>query len=252
MKKWSKKKKILLGLLVIFLAISGYVANYLSFSYKADEQALQAMVTDTKVIVENLDDRIVLKPIDEDIKAGFIFYPGGQVEPESHAYTGYEIAKNGYMVVIPKMPFNLAIFGINRSNEIMNDFPEIDKWYQGGFSLGGAMSCVYAKENFAKLQGLILYAGYTTEKYDLSQTDIKVKSISAELDGLATKEKINEGKKYMPSDTIYVEIKGGDHTQFGVYGDGQVQKGDNPAEITREEQQKIMIEETLEFLESES
>ena len=54
-------------------------------------------------------------------------------------------------------------------------------------------------------------------------------------------------------DTPFVEIEGGNHTQFGYYWDGVnenfVQEGDNPADISREEQQKQIIKATLDFLE---
>jgi len=50
----------------------------------------------------------------------------------------------------------------------------------------------------------------------------------------------------MPQNTRYVKIEGGNHAQFGWYGS---QRGDNEARITREEQQRIVVEETVGFLE---
>jgi len=49
----------------------------------------------------------------------------------------------------------------------------------------------------------------------------------------------------LPPTTVYVEISGGNHAQFGYYGD---QSGDNPATITREAQQSETLNATVELL----
>ncbi len=50
-----------------------------------------------------------------------------------------------------------------------------------------------------------------------------------------------------PPNTQFILIRGGNHTQFGSYGQG-LQRGDNPATIDREEQQAQIVEGTLELL----
>jgi hypothetical protein len=49
----------------------------------------------------------------------------------------------------------------------------------------------------------------------------------------------------LPPTAMYVEIAGGNHAQFGYYGD---QSGDNPATITREVQQIQTLNATVELL----
>ena len=44
---------------------------------------------------------------------------------------------------------------------------------------------------------------------------------------------------------LFVPIEGGDHAQFGWYGP---QSGDNPATISREEQQAQIVQATVDFL----
>ena len=46
--------------------------------------------------------------------------------------------------------------------------------------------------------------------------------------------------------TVWKEIKGGNHSQFGYYG---FQRGDNKAEITREKQQQEILAAILTFIE---
>ena len=55
--------------------------------------------------------------------------------------------------------------------------------------------------------------------------------------------------KILPSDTIRVEIAGGNHAQFGWYGN---QPGDNEATIRREIQQEQIVNATIQLLEKMS
>ena len=53
-----------------------------------------------------------------------------------------------------------------------------------------------------------------------------------------------DSKKYNPSNSKEVVIKGGNHAQFGNYGE---QAGDGTATISREEQQDQTAKAILEF-----
>lgn len=64
-------------------------------------------------------------------------------------------------------------------------------------------------------------------------------SIYGEQDGLSTLEDIEKSRLQFSRDATFVEIKGGNHAQFGLYGD---QKGDGQAEIEPLEQQHQVIE----------
>ena len=71
-------------------------------------------------------------------------------------------------------------------------------------------------------------------------------SVFGSEDGLATGKKIEASKQLLPPDTIWVKIEGGNHAQFGWYGD---QAGDNVATVSREEQQEQTISATIKMLE---
>ena len=249
MKGKSNKLKIIIGALIVLLLICTIgIVRYLNFSLPADEPALSAMASTSNVTVEDKEDTIVFIPTDTAPTTGLIYYPGGQVEPESFAYAAREIAAKGYIVVIQKMPFNLAMFGKDKAYDIVQEYENIDSWYLSGFSLGGVSACMALSKDSTPFDGLILYASYTTKDYDLSSSDLKVLSMNGSNDGLATPDKIENGKMYLPKDTIFYTIEGGNHTQNAIYGEGNLQKGDNPASIDRMEQQNIIIEKTVEFL----
>jgi pimeloyl-ACP methyl ester carboxylesterase len=126
-------------------------------------------------------------------------------------------------------------------------YPEIQHWAVGGHSLGGAMAANYAKNHPDTVDGLALWAAYPASSDDLSVSGLHVVSIFASLDGLATGEKIDASRPLLPADTVWVSIADGNHAQFGWYGD---QAGDNPATISRQEQQDQVIQATVNLLES--
>ena len=171
------------------------------------------------------------------------------MDPRAYAPTARSIAAKGYRTAIVSNPFNLAILGYRRVDTVMKNYPETQKWALGGHSLGGAMACRYAKNFSTKTSGVALWAAYPSETFRIDDKNMKVVSIYGTEDGHAIPEEIEASKAHLPQNTQFVRIEGGNHTQFGWYGDGkEFQKGDNPAKITRERQQAIVVESTADFL----
>ncbi|MFA9377158.1 MAG: alpha/beta hydrolase [Lachnotalea sp.] len=249
--QFTKKRVILLGIGIVIAAVIIGIVKYLTFYIPADEPSISAMISSDKVTVEQIGDTIAFTPTQEIPTIGYIYYPGGQVEPESFAYAANKIAQNGIQVIIQRMPFNLAIFGKNKAFTVMDTYTDIEKWYIGGFSLGGVVACMAASDKTDAFEGIVLYASYTTKSSSLTDSGLKVFSLSGEKDGLATSSKIDDAKKYFPVNAQYVQIAGGNHTQFAIYGKGELQKGDNKATISRIKQQEIVIDKTVAFLKQE-
>jgi hypothetical protein len=184
-------------------------------------------------------------------KTGFIFYPGGLVDPRSYAPTAQAIAAQGYLTVIVRMVGDLAILSPDRASVVISDYPDIETWVIGGHSLGGVGACSYARNNTDTVKGVVLWASYPSSTFSLVDTNLKVISIAGTDDGLATPAKIEASKADLPPDTQFVAIEGGNHTQFGWYDTypNPVQPGDNSPGITRQHQQFQIIYHTVEFLE---
>jgi pimeloyl-ACP methyl ester carboxylesterase len=167
------------------------------------------------------------------------------VDYRSYAPTARAIAAQGHLVVIPPMPLSLAVLAPDRATEVMAALPEIERWAIGGHSLGGAMAAHYAYQNPAAIAELVLWAAYPPSSDDMSaRHDLAVLSIYGTLDGQA--EELAAAQSLLPLDTEWVVIEGGNHAQFGWYGP---QSGDNPATISREEQQSQIVAATVAFLE---
>jgi hypothetical protein len=239
-----RRYKIFLSvLLVLFVAVSGFVL-WAETPLGPMPEALEALKSDSSVTV-TMDKWLVFRPTEEEVETGFIIYPGGRVDYRSYAPLARGIAAEGYLVVIVRMPLNLAVFGSGIARGVMSAFPEVGIWAIGGHSLGGSMAARFVYRNPSTVYGLILWASYPASGDDLSDREIAVLSIFGTLDGLATYDKIEKSLGLLPKDALIIGIEGGNHAQFGSYG---LQRGDNLASITREQQQIEIIKVTVQLL----
>ena len=235
--------------LIIILILAVATAGFLVWAYTpqaAMPEALTALQSDSQVQVTNAD-WIVFEPAGTQPDTGLILYPGGRVDPRAYAPLARAIAQQGYLVVIVPMPLNLAVFGAGAAQEVIAAYPEIEKWAIGGHSLGGAMAANFAKSQGDEVDGLALWAAYPASSDNLSTSELQVVSIYGTLDGLATGEKIDASRPLLPVETTWAPITGGNHAQFGWYGE---QDGDNPAEISPTDQQDQIVAATVALLES--
>jgi hypothetical protein len=190
-------------------------------------------------------------PVGSNPTKGFIIYPGGLVDPRAYAPLARAIAAEGFLTVIVHMPFDLAFFGMKRAGRVMPKFESITAWVVGGHSLGGVAACGYAEDFADKIEGVVLWASYPSEMFRIEDKNLAVLSIYGTEDGLTTLDEIETSRQHLPASTRFVAIEGDNHTQFGWYGDnGALQKGDNEAAISHEEQQNQIISATVSFLES--
>jgi pimeloyl-ACP methyl ester carboxylesterase len=236
---------VLVVLLVPTLALGGFVI-WAQATPAPMPQALSALESDSLVQVTT-DRWLVFSPATQAPSSGLIIYPGGRVDSRSYAPTARAIAQEGYLVVIVPMPLHLAVLAPDAATDVMAAYPEVSHWAIGGHSLGGAMAARYAYGHPDQVEALALWAAYPDSSNDLSDRNLAVTSIYGTLDGLATKEKIAASHALLPPTTEWVAIEGGNHAQFGWYGP---QSGDNPATISREEQQRQTVAATLKLLAS--
>ncbi len=226
-----KRCRIILGTILTFIVLvcAGF-AIYAGSYYHADQTALQAMaLTDGISVGKTEGDALVFAPSEP--RAGLIFYPGGKVEYTAYAPLMRACAERDILCVLLKMPCNLAVLDMNAADGIAEQFPEIDRWYIGGHSLGGAMAASYAAGHSGELDGLILLAAYSTK--DLSESDLAVLSVYGTEDQVMSREKYEECRGNLPTGAIESVIDGGCHAGFGSYGP---QDGDGTPSISGEEQ----------------
>lgn len=239
-----------LGIVALLVIAASMVATTVATGRNAAQDvALAALESDEAVDVLQTSDNdwMVFMPTGPQPTTGYIIYPGGWVDPRAYAPLARDIADEGYTVILDPAPFNLAVADVNSANRIIDAFPEITTWAIGGHSLGGAMAAQYIAANPGRAQGLALYAAYPAEGTDLSAAPITATSIYGDNDGVAAVDEVLGGAARLPADTVFVLIPGGNHTQFGSYGEG-LQAGDNPAGLSAEEQRRLTAQATVDML----
>ena len=232
-RRMSRHKKWLLagGIVLLVLAILvGAFFWYVSDYYRAEDVALEVLAQDSGIEVQ--DDLTILSP-SYPTDTAIIFYPGAKVEAEAYLPLLDQIRQLGVTCILVHMPFHMAIFDANAAEEVMEQFPEYQHWYMAGHSMGGAMASQFAADHPDEVDGLSLLGAYLYGDYP-------------EEDALTIYGSLNQS---VEDDIDYtenvVEIEGGNHAQFGNYGP---QKGDLPATISAEEQQRQTVEAIEAFL----
>lgn len=238
---------IIVPLVIVLVAGAGFVIWAGTPSGETMPEALDALESDDVVAVDT-SRWLVFTPADSEPTTGFIFYPGGRVLAQSYAPLGRRLAEEGYLAVLVTVPLNLAIFDTGAAAPVIEAFPDIRHWAVGGHSLGGVAAADFAHSNPGTVEGLLIYASFPQAADDLSdRDDLVVASVYGTLDGLALAEEIENSAQYLPDDTQFVAIEGGNHAQFGWYGE---QSGDNAATISHEEQTDQIVAATVAVLEA--
>lgn len=226
--------------------LAGVIIVYFGTYYHADVNALAAL-EDTKAV----DVSEITKENDgadgwffdgPGTDYALVFYPGAKVEAAAYAPLMKDISAGGIDCYLCEMPLNFALLGKDAAETIRSGNPETyDKWYIGGHSLGGAAAAMAADDaeedsSADSWDGLILLAAYPT-----GELSTPVLSIYGSEDEVLDHDRYNktESDSLWPADFTEIVIEGGNHAQFGNYGE---QKGDGKASITADRQRNETAE----------
>lgn len=226
-----KKRLIAVGSVLLLLVIlAGAFFWYVSDYYRAEDVALDVMAQNSGITVQ--DNLTILSPT-YPTDTALIFYPGAKVEAEAYLPLLDQIRQTGVACILVHMPFHVAIFDADAAQKVIAQFPEYQHWYIAGHSMGGAMASKFAADHPDQVDGLILLGAYIYGDYPDEDTLTIYGSLN---------QSVEDNIDYTEN---IVEIEGGNHAQFGNYGP---QKGDLPAAISAEEQQKQTVEAIEAFL----
>ena len=252
MKPPIKKSRTLKWLLVVLVVIIfGAILiglQWVTFTRPPLIEATEALESDELVTVTQ-EPWLIFSPTKSNPTTGFIFYPGGRIDPRGYAQMMRAIAEGGYLAVVPEMPFNIAAFRPNTADEIIAEYPDINHWVIGGHSVGGTMAVQYTDKHPETIDGLAIWASYPADNANLSDLDIPVISIYGSRELRVNDSSVAERQHLLPEDTRYIRIEGGDHHQFGSY---EINPEDHLATISRASQQQQIIQATLEILQTVS
>jgi len=246
-------RKLFIGLLALAVLGGGAAAAWYELIYlpprysSAAPEAIEALATATNV--EVIRNRwIVMRPRSATPETGFIFYPGGEVDPVGYAEPLLRIASAGYLVVNVPMPLDLAVLAPDRADAVVAAFPEIRKWVIGGHSLGGAMAGHYVRRHPGKMAGLLLWDAYVDDNDDLSGQVLPVRQIHRlEADGQPPA-KYQETRHLLPDDTQLVPLAGASHINYGRFNPARRFREAPPATTLIETQHQQIAAASIEFL----
>jgi dienelactone hydrolase len=242
MKEGQILKRIIKIIGIVLVALMIGILTYLGDYYHADQTAHEALISDDQVTVREAGNLTIFTPTAGQDETGFIFYPGGKVEDIAYAPLMRSLAKQGYLVVIVGMPFNLAVFNANGADKVLETLPEIDQWIMAGHSLGGAMAADYLAGHEDQMAGLVLLGAYPNQS--LAQSKHQVLSLYGSEDQIINQQGFAEGRNKLPETASYHEVTGGNHSGFGNYGE---QTGDGIATISTAEQQAVTVAKIMEI-----
>jgi len=191
------------------------------------------------------------QPTRPDAPVALIFICGSGIHPHAYAPLLRPIAEAGYLVLIVRLPYRFAPLAshkdavVDRVRNLTAAHPNVSHWVIAGHSLGGALVARVAQSDRGLHAAFVLIGTTHPKDADLSTLDAPFTKVYATNDGVAPVDRVMATKTLLPEHTTWVEIKGGNHSQFGHYGH---QLFDGRATIGREAQQAITREVLLECL----
>jgi hypothetical protein len=212
-------------------------------AYAARDDAKHATISDSQVTVAEREGIWSFTPAKRDsgIHRGLIFYPGALVDPRAYAPYARAVAASGYPAFLVELPRRAAFGGaddplvLERTLSVIDANPGIREWIVAGHSKGAVVSSSMAARGLPHLAGLVLIGTTHPRDVDLSALTIPVTKIVGTRDGVAPLARSAANRHLLPAQTRWVEVRGGNHSQFGGYG---FQPGDKLSEMSREEQQR--------------
>lgn len=209
-------------LIIVLVGLGWYVTNPLP----ANDGSIATVAADDQVSIEHYNAVYALEPTHDEPKAGLVFYPGAHVSPDAYLASLAPLAVRADIAVyIPRMPLGFAVFDPGRADGIVASHPEIDHWFVGGHSLGGAMACRYASDHRDQVSGLILFAAYCEAGI---RPNVSTLSVTGSADTVLNPETYTARRENLPANATVIEIPGMNHTAFGSYTG---QRGDEPSPI---------------------
>ncbi len=134
----------------------------MTYSYQSRGFQKSVLQSDSLITVSENGANISFIPIENKRITGFIFYPGGMVDPKAYAPMARHLAENGFTVYIVKLPLGSAPLSgqetdvMDYTRQIMDTNQSVQRWVLGGHSRGAAIASRFAFYNSDLFSGLVL------------------------------------------------------------------------------------------------
>ena len=215
-KKISPLQLILTILIVLTAIYLIFVIIYqTNLRRRPDTTAQTILQENSSSIYKDKKGNLVFLP-PQPASQGLIFYSGAFVDPASYAQFLHQLANQGFFIVVPSFPFNLASLSSNKAQSIIDHYPEITEWTGLGHSLGGVAISKYTSSHPDQLQHLILLASYP--QHSLKNYSGSIATILGDQDIILNEEERQKAEAaFLPGKAALIIIPGANHNQFGNY-----------------------------------
>lgn len=234
--------------LVWAVVSTSWLAN--TFRTRGVDEAL--LQSDSRVVVVSSETTLGLESRSpQGSRSALVFFCGAGVSARAYVPLLRPLAEAGHSVWIVRLPFRLAPLeshkqeALARARRVIDAHPEVSRWVVSGHSLGAALAARLVDFDPAQIDALVLIGTTHPKERDLSQLGISVVKVYGTHDGVAPIDRMFANRGLLPKSTRWVEISGGNHSQFGHYGH---QLFDGTATVSRLEQQKLTRDVLLEAL----
>lgn len=237
--------------------VSWAIVSTLWFANSVRTQGVDPTLLESSEAITVVDSESCLAFLPTHIRhdTAVIFLCGAGIAAEAYAPLLHPIANAGYAVHVVRLPLRFAPTeshkkeAIDRATQLIQNHPETSRWIIAGHSLGAALSCRIVKAKVPGIAGVVLLGTTHPKQDDLSWCLLPVTKVYATNDRIAPPEVVLANKRLLPANSKWVEIKGGNHSQFGHYGH---QLFDGTPTISRSEQQQMVRSALLTALDSVS
>lgn len=166
---------------------------------------------------------------------GVIFYVGAGVEPTKYTYLATVLAKQGYLVVIPKAEHNMTYADYKTAENAFATYGNVKFFIAGHSHQGGAAAIRRAAENKDKVAGVILLAPVANRHELIGEDGNPVKDengvtiyvadnlldcalpillVESDNDKVRTQEQANDAKARLKDGYVSKIVQDGNHTAF--------------------------------------
>jgi len=194
------------------------------------------------VTVQDTEETLAFLPSSPTASTGLVFLVGAGVAAEAYAPLLRPIAEQGHPVIVVRLPWRVAPLerhkqiAVRRARTVLESQGTAESWVIAGHSQGGALAARVARNPPEHLRAVVLIGTSHPKRFDLSESPVPITKIYGTHDGVATVEQIEANRHLLPPDTRWIEIEGGNHSQFAHYGH---QLFDGTPTVSRGKQQDI-------------
>lgn len=209
--------------------------------FAAEPVAVAATASGPTVSVVDSPTTWELRPHGGPVGVGVAFFPGALVDPRAYLALLRPLAERGYLVVVVKPPFGVAL--LSSAQAAIDAHPEVTRWAVGGHSLGGVAAATQAASGDQRVRGVFFWASYPNR--DLSRAPLAAASIRGDRDAVISQARADGSRTQLPPDTGFTVVPGAVHAFFGDYGP---QPGDGTPGTSRADAQREIVAATERFL----